>query len=194
MMVMTMIQRLQQQLMLNPSQVLADASVLVAITQEDEPKIVLTKRALHLNKHAGEISFAGGKREQSDENNIMVALRESEEEIGLIQNVVQIIGDLPSQTSKYGLTVQPIVAFIPKDYPFIAQVNEIEKVFLIKIQDLLDADILPYRIHYAGQKIRMPSFQLENEVIWGLTGRILVDLMIQVFDYKKEWYQPKIEV
>lgn len=172
---------------LNEQTSLADASVLLAITQEPDAKILFTKRASHLNKHAGEISFPGGKREEHDADNIMVALRESEEETGLSPQVVQILGDLPRQTSKYGLTVQPIIGMIPANYNFQVQESEIERIFLLEIQALLEAEIMPYRVQYAGKYYRVPSFQLENEIIWGLTGRILVDFMQQAFNYQKEW-------
>lgn len=185
-----MLATIRQKMSLNSQHHFADASVLLAITDEKQPHLVLTKRATHLNKHAGEISFAGGKRESSDSDNIMVALRESEEEIGLRQQDVHIIGDLPSQKSKYGLTVQPIVGIIPPNYPFQVQADEIECILLISIQDFLDAEVVPYRIQYAGAMYRVPSFQLQGEIIWGLTGRMIVDFMRQVFDYDKIWKMP----
>lgn len=184
---MTKLQRLHQYLHFNAYQTYADASVLVALSYEDEPRILLTKRASHLHKHAGEISFAGGKREPDDGDDIDVALREAQEEIGLDISRVQILGELPTQQSKYGLSVKPIVAFIPADSAFIMQLDEIERIFWVKIDDLLTAEILPYQITYQNQQIRVPSFQLEGEIIWGLTARIIVDLLNQVFDYNKKW-------
>lgn len=184
---MSSLQLLQQRLFFNAYQTYADASVLVAISYEPEPRLLLTKRASHLHKHAGEVSFAGGKREPDDNDDIDVALRESQEEIGLETTQVQILGELPTQQSKYGLSVKPIVAFIPANSQFIVQPDEIERIFWVKIDDLLTAEIMPYQITYQNQQIRVPSFQLEKEVIWGLTARIIVDLLNQVFDYNKTW-------
>lgn len=178
---------LEKRLSFNAYQSYADASVLIAITKETQPKILLTKRASHLNKHAGEVSFPGGKREPNDTDDIGVALRETAEEIGLIPSSVELLGELAVQTSKYGLSVKPIVGFIPVNSPLVAEPNEIERIFFVDLAELLTADFMPYQITYAGQQIRVPSFQLEGEIIWGLTAKILVDLMQHVFDYQKQW-------
>lgn len=178
---------LEKRLSFNAYQSYADASVLIAITKETQPKILLTKRASHLNKHAGEVSFPGGKREPNDTDDIGVALRETAEEIGLIPSSVELLGELAVQTSKYGLSVKPIVGFIPVNSPLVAEPNEIERIFFIDLAELLTAEFMPYQITYAGQQLRVPSFQLEGEIIWGLTAKMLVDLMQQVFDYQKQW-------
>lgn len=178
---------LEKRLSFNAYQSYADASVFIAITKETQPKILLTKRASHLNKHAGEVSFPGGKREPNDTDDIGVALRETAEEIGLIPSSVELLGELAVQTSKYGLSVKPIVGFIPVNSPLVAEPNEIERIFFVDLAELLTADFMPYQITYAGQQIRVPSFQLEGEIIWGLTAKMLVDLMQQVFDYQKQW-------
>ena len=91
---------------------IADASVLVAITNEARPKLLLTRRAAHMNSHAGEVSCAGGKHERYDGNNVITALREACEETALPPNKVQLLGQLPIQTSKSGMSVRPIVALI----------------------------------------------------------------------------------
>ena len=79
---------------------IADASVLVAITHERHPKLLLTRRAAHMNSHAGEVSCVGGKHDAGDGNNVITALREACEETALPPNKVQLIGQLPIQTSK----------------------------------------------------------------------------------------------
>lgn len=178
---------LEKRLSFNAYQSYADASVLIAITKETQPKILLTKRASHLNKHAGEVSFPGGKREPNDTDDIGVALRETAEEIGLIPSSVELLGELAVQTSKYGLSVKPIVGFIPVNSPLVAEPNEIERIFFVDLAELLTAEFMPYQITYAGQQLCVPSFQLEGEIIWGLTAKMLVDLMQQVFDYQKQW-------
>lgn len=183
----TYIQQLQHHMSFYPYQRHADAAVLVAITQEDTPKILFTKRAYHLNKHAGEVSFPGGKREQQDHYDYDVALRETEEEVGLTAQQIQLLGELSIQTSKYGLSVKPIVGLIPHDLHLVAQPEEIDKIFFVGLHELLHAEFVPYQITYAGQQLRVPSFQLENEVIWGLTARILVDLFQKAFHYQKQW-------
>ena len=68
-------QRLQQSLRFSKRIQPAHAAVLIAITQEDNPRILLTRRSLYMNNHAGEVSFPGGKRDAQDTSNIVVALR-----------------------------------------------------------------------------------------------------------------------
>lgn len=76
----SLIQLLQQRLRFSKRIQQADAAVLIAITQEQQPKVLLTRRSIHLSQHAGEVSFPGGKRDPSDTSNIVVALREAQEE------------------------------------------------------------------------------------------------------------------
>ena len=83
---------------------IADASVLVAITNENRPKLLLTRRAVHMSSHAGEVSCAGGRYESGDGNNVVTALREACEETALPPSKVQILGQLPIQISKSGMS------------------------------------------------------------------------------------------
>ena len=77
-----------------PQEGLPKAAVLIAVTDEDSPKIIYTLRSNKVSSHQGEVSFPGGMQEESDTSLIMTALRESEEEIGLPQNCVEILGYL----------------------------------------------------------------------------------------------------
>lgn len=88
---------LQQRLRFSKRVRQAQAAVLIAITQEAEPKVLLTRRSVYLNSHPGEVSFPGGKRDPQDTSNIVVALREAQEETGLNPFDVELIGDLPMQ-------------------------------------------------------------------------------------------------
>lgn len=184
---MALIQRLQQHLQFNPYPSMADAAVLIAISQEDEPQIILTRRASHLHTHAGEVSLPGGKREVGDDDDSSVALREAQEEIGLTAQQVTLLGELPMQQSKHGLSVKPIVGLVPADVALFAQPDEIERIFKVKLHDVMYQEITPYQITYANQQIRVPSLILENEIIWGLTAKILVSLMQHGLQHHRAW-------
>ena len=93
-------QELQQRLRFSRSMREAHAAVLIAITDEAQPKVLLTRRSAYLNSHAGEVSFPGGKRDPQDTSNIVVALREAQEETALNPFDVELIGDLPMQKSQ----------------------------------------------------------------------------------------------
>lgn len=165
----------------------ADASVLLAITKEADPKILLTRRAAHMTHHAGEVSFPGGKRDSADTSNIVVALREAHEEVGLNPFQVELLGELPSQRARSGLLVKPIIGLIPSDLTLLAQPDEIDRIFYVPISHILTAKPLPYPVKVNQQQYYMPSFQLEDEIIWGLTARILIALFRRGLKHNVEW-------
>ena len=99
---------LQQQLRFSSKIKSADAAVLIAITNEADPKVLLTRRSVYLSNHAGEVSFPVGKRDPQDTSNIVVALREAYEETALNPFDVQLLGDLPMQKARNGMLVKPV--------------------------------------------------------------------------------------
>lgn len=171
---------------------IADASVLVAITNEKRPKLLLTRRAAHMKSHASEISCAGGKYEVGDGNNVVTALREACEETALSPSKVQIVGQLPIQTSKSGLSVRPIVALIAPDLVLVPELAEISRIFWADFETLTTQPTIEYAIEYTmlGQKstIVTPSWEIEGETVWGLTGMIIANLLKTGFDRQLEWY------
>lgn len=187
--------QLQHNLTLIDSPTPADAAVLVAITNEIQPKILLTKRASHLRQHAGEVSFVGGKRDADDIDDVATALREAQEEIGLVSHQLTILGTLPIQRSKAGLRVRPIVAVIEPNLPLKIEPDEIDYVFYFALDAFLHAPIQPYEMTYQNQ-IWVASSVLVTEnldggirqsLIWGLTANILLTLLKQGLGYQKAW-------
>ncbi|WP_242678590.1 NUDIX hydrolase [Psychrobacter pygoscelis] len=171
---------------------IADASVLVAITNEQVPRLLLTRRAGHLNTHAGEVSFAGGKHEPADGSNIVTALREACEETALAPNQVQLLGQLPVQTSKSGMSVRPIVVLVPAAMVLVPELGEIARIFWADFETLIDQPLEEYAIDYPVDKQTMtlltPSWRVDGETVWGLTGRIIASLLAVGFDRHIDWY------
>ena len=165
----------------------ANAAVLIAITQEADPKILLTRRSAYLSNHAGEVSFPGGKRDPNDTSNIVVALREAWEETALNPFDVKLIGDLPMERAKSGITVKPVVGLIPPDIQLIPQPTEIDRIFYAPIKKMMESQPIPYEVRLAHQSVYFPSLRIENEIIWGLTARILMALFKYGLDYQKNW-------
>src|SRR6218665_2492754 len=122
-------QKLQQSLRFSSRVQYAQAAVLIAITDESDPKILLTRRSVYLSNHAGEVSFPGGKRDPNDTSNIVVALREAQEETALNPFDVRLLGDLPMQKARNGMLVKPVVGLIPPQVELIAQPSEIDRIF-----------------------------------------------------------------
>ncbi|WP_166171042.1 CoA pyrophosphatase [Acinetobacter sp. SA01] len=183
----SLIQLLQHRLRFSTRVKPAHAAVLIAITDESDPKVLLTRRSLYLSNHAGEVSFPGGKRDPQDTSNIVVALREAYEETALNPFDVQLIGDLPMQKARNGMLVKPVVGLIPPEVELIPQPAEIDRIFFASLNSLMNAPPIPYEVRYAHQSLYFPSMRVENEVVWGLTARMLVSLFQYGLDYQKEW-------
>ena len=178
---------LQQQLRFSSKIKSADAAVLIAITNEADPKVLLTRRSVSLSNHAGEVSFPGGKRDPQDTSNIVVALREAYEETALNPFDVQLLGDLPMQKARNGMLVKPVVGLIPPEVELVAQPTEIDRIFFASLKQLMEVPAVPYEVRFAHQSLYFPSMRVENEIVWGLTARMLVALFQYGLDYHKEW-------
>lgn len=183
----SLIQLLQHRLRFSTRIKPAQAAVLIAITDESDPKVLLTRRSLCLSNHAGEVSFPGGKRDPQDTSNIVVALREAYEETALNPFDVQLIGDLPMQKARNGMLVKPVVGLIPAEVELIPQPTEIDRIFFASLSSLMNAPPIPYEVRYAHQSLYFPSMRVENEIVWGLTARMLVSLFQYGLNYQKEW-------
>lgn len=183
----SLIAQLQQNLRFQKQTRPADAAVLVALTDEAEPRILLTRRAAQMRQHAGEVSFPGGKREKGDTSNIVVALREAQEETALSPFDVKLLGELPMQKARNGILVKPIVGLIPAQPHLIAEPSEIDRIFFMPLQDFIQHPAQAYRVEFKKQTIYMPSVPFEQEIVWGLTARILVALLHYGLGHQKDW-------
>jgi 8-oxo-dGTP pyrophosphatase MutT (NUDIX family) len=168
-----------------------DAAVLMALTREDVPRLILTRRAQHMNSHAGEVAFPGGKCDSSDASIIATALREAHEEIALEPSRVQIVGELGIFTSRIGMKVKPIVGLLDEMPTLQANPDEIESIFTVPLDVFLNQKpSYDHKVKYMGVNIAVPSFNHEGYVIWGLTGYMIVEFMRQVYDADIEWRWP----
>ena len=109
---------------------LAAAAVLVALTEEPNPRLLLTQRSRQLSSHSGEVAFPGGKQDPEDNDLIATALREAQEEVALLGHDVTVIGELNQVVSRFGYLVPPVLAVIPPDLSFIPNPGELDAVFL----------------------------------------------------------------
>ena len=151
------------------------AAVLVAILDGAEPGILLTVRAPHLRKHAGQISFPGGRIEADDSDATKAALREAQEEIGLDPSRVELIGRLPDQIVLTGFRITPVVGrvigpFAPRPDP-----GEVSEVFVLPVSQLLDPrNHQTYRRDVGGTEVEMRDIRYGTHRIWGATAGILL--------------------
>lgn len=186
-----MLQQLLQRLPNDSAQHKADAAVLMAMTREDIPRLILTQRAAHLKSHAGEVAFPGGKRDKTDSSLIYTALREAQEEIDLNPQDVEVVGELGIFTSRVGIKVKPIIGLLD-DIPHLTpSPDEIDSIFTVPLDVFLQQKPnYQHRIKYMGLSIPVPSFNYQGYVIWGLTGFMIVEFMRQVYDADIDWRWP----
>ena len=158
---------------------LAQASVLVAITDQQEPEVILTLRSSQMPTHKGEVAFPGGKAEASDSDAIATALREAHEEVGLDPKHVRVIGPLDQVISRFGFLVTPVLGIVPADIELNADSREIEGVFRVPLKFFLDGQ--PDQIDQFGS-FRGPRWYFQGYTIWGLTAMMLAELLNRFYD------------
>jgi 8-oxo-dGTP pyrophosphatase MutT (NUDIX family) len=151
------------------------AAVLVPFfSRNGEDYLLFTRRTENLNHHRGEISFPGGEREPSDTDLCATALRETEEEIGLRPEDVQILGRLDDFRTLYGFHVTPYVGTFDYPYPFRVNGSEVAEILEIPLKQLIDPAIFNCEDRVMeGRSHRLCFFTFDSLVIWGLTGGIL---------------------
>ena len=156
-----------------------DAAILIPITRESsDPKIILTKRAEHLNSHRGEVAFPGGKWEPDDEDLLVTALRETSEEIDLWPEQIKVIAGLPINRTRHLLRVKPYVGLIEPQLTLVANPEELDAVFEVPVSYFLDPANLRVD-HFSGDdySLDMPCYIFEGYRIWGFTLVVLVDFL-----------------
>ena len=142
-----------------------------------EPHVVLTRRRADLRRHAGEISFPGGRRDAADEDLSVTALREAEEEIGLPRAAVRLLGALPpTSTFATGYEIHPFVGEIPCSIAWTPSPREVDAVLELPISSL-QAGRTRTRLERRGTTFEIDAFSVDETVIWGATSRILEDLL-----------------
>jgi len=184
-----MIEEIKYKLNLNNSEKPSgrpQASVLIAILNYGKfigsPELIYTQRSSHLSTHSGEVSFPGGKAEKTDLNLFGTALRESNEEMGLKSEDVTELGKLDYLISRHKVEVNPFVASIDQPQTFKPN-EEIQEIFTVPLDFLLDPNnIQRERIERQGDVWQVPTWNIKNQKIWGLTAMITVNFLNVCFD------------
>ncbi len=162
------------------------ASVLIAILNYgkyiESPEIIFTQRSSHLSTHSGEVSFPGGKADKTDPSLFDTALRESNEEINLNSKDVTELGKLNYLISRHKIEVNPFIASV--DHPQALQPNEeIQEIFTVPLDFLLDLkNIQRENIERHGSVWLVPTWNIKDQKIWGLTAMITVNFLNVCFD------------
>jgi 8-oxo-dGTP pyrophosphatase MutT (NUDIX family) len=137
---------------------------------------VFTKRNADLRRHAGEISFPGGRRDE-DEELRATALREAEEEIGLVTDDVEVVGALPpTGTIVTNYAIYPFVGLIEPGSTFRPNPIEVDAVVELALPALV-AGFERKRLIRRGVPIKTDTYTVEGNFIWGATARIVGTLL-----------------
>ena len=157
---------------------LTAASVLVPIVNRNGLlHVILTRRSPDLKLHAGQIALPGGRVEEGDEGVEETALRESQEEIGLAPSNVEVLGRCSCHVTVTGFLITPIVGLIKKPFTPKPQADEVEEVFEIPFDFLMDTR--NYREEsrvWKGEFRKFHAVPYDGRFIWGATARILLEL------------------
>lgn len=166
----------------------SNASVLLALVMRDELNVLLTERTLHLSTHGGQVAFPGGKADATDVDAIATALRETQEEVGLTPDHVEVLGTLPHYITGTHFVISPIVALVNPSFELKINPFEVAHAFEVPLSFLMDpANHQEHMFEWQGAQRRwfsIPYPAKPNEetpdllnppdhFIWGATAGML---------------------
>jgi len=177
---MSSLARIQELMRFSPPDDAIQSSVLILLYPlEDKTGLVLMLRPEYGGIHSGQISLPGGKHEETDESLIYTALREAREEIGIDPAQVQILGQLTEiYIPPSNFMVTPIVGHLASQPRFTADPKEVAKIIEIRLDDLLDEKNRQMKkMKFSlGFSLKVPSYYINDNIIWGATAMILSEL------------------
>jgi 8-oxo-dGTP pyrophosphatase MutT (NUDIX family) len=163
--------------------VLRPAAVLIPIIERSSGLSVLfTRRADHLARHAGQVSFPGGRIGDDDDDAVTAALRETEEEVGLPRSFVEVRGELDRYETGTGFAIQPFVGLVREGFELRIDASEVAEAFEVPFAFLMDrANHKQETANWQGRERRYYAMQYERHYIWGATAGILVNLYERLY-------------
>lgn len=146
--------------------------LLLMFVENEELTACLIKRPKHMKHHAGQIALPGG-RVEAGETKLETALRETQEEIGIKPEQIEILGELSGfyvEVSRF--QIHPFVGWLQKKPEFFIQKNEVEKTILFPVKNF-GKEFGNVEIQTVTGKLKVPCVHFENEIIWGATAMIM---------------------
>jgi 8-oxo-dGTP pyrophosphatase MutT (NUDIX family) len=161
---------------------LKPAAVLVPLVERpDGITVLLTKRTDHLHDHAGQISFPGGRVEPEDENAVATALRETEEEIGVGREHIEVVTEIDTYRTGTGFRITPVVGFVSPEYTLQIDEFEVAEVFEVPFEFVMNPENHHRRSGvWKGIERHFYVLPYQDRDIWGATAGMLVALHARI--------------
>ncbi len=160
----------------NPARDLAQAAVLLPIITREEPSILFTRRTPHLSRHAGQVSFPGGRAHEGDASLVETALRETREETGIAASFVTVAGFLDPYETGTGYAILPVVGLLREGFVLTPDANEVAEIFEVPLGFLLDPkNRQRHAREWNGRRREFHAFTYGPHYIWGATAAMLVN-------------------
>ncbi len=163
---------------MSPERVLRPAAVLIPIIERRNGlQVLFTRRADHLARHAGQVSFPGGRLNDGEDDPVAAALRETEEEVGLSRSFVSVKGELDRYETGTGFAIHPFVALVREGFALTIDPSEVAEAFEVPLTFLMDhANHEQQTTTWQGRERRFYAMTYGSHYIWGATAGILVNL------------------
>lgn len=154
----------------------AKAAVLIAVTDREEPGVILTQRPNNMRDHPGQVAFPGGKLDDG-EDAITAALREAEEELALDRSLVRLVGTTDRYKTGTGFDVTPVLGVVPPNLDLVANPQEVDAWFEAPLSLLLEpANWQEHEVFWRGNMRKYLEMHYEGFRIWGVTAAIIANL------------------
>ena len=162
---------------------LRDAAVLIPVVDRgDEASVILTKRTEKLRSHSGQISFPGGRLDPTDPTPEYAALRETEEEIGLSSDFIEVIGRMPDYVSGSGFRIAPVLSVVKPDFMLTINEDEVDDAFEVPLSFLMDPANHNRESRLWQDKERFfYTMPFGDRYIWGITAGIIRTLYERLY-------------
>jgi mutator protein MutT len=153
------------------------AAVLIGIVnRKDQPTVLFTQRHAGLAKHAGQISFPGGKLD-AGETAVQAALREAQEETGLAPAFVSPLGYLDGYLTVTGYFITPVVALVQEGFQLAPQAGEVDEIFEVPLGFIMDSKNRELHSRaWAGSKRHFYAYNHDGRYIWGATAGMIKNM------------------
>lgn len=158
------------------------AAVLIPVIDREEPMVLLTQRTAHLPQHAGQIAFPGGKIDAIDASPLAAALREADEEVGLVPSAVEPIGYLDVYMTTLGYRIVPVVARVHPPFTLTLNPGEVEDTFEVPLSFMMEiANHQTHSREWQGMMRTYYAIPFGERYIWGVTAGIFRNLQQKIY-------------